>query len=355
MSSQMQRAPVRLGLVGAGLIGARHARMIASESDCELAGIADPSPGSRALAAELRVPLFAEPAHLLDAETPEAAVVATPTRTHVSIALECVARGLPALVEKPIADSTADARDLVERAATAGVPVAVGHHRRFSPAAEHAREIVHGGELGRLIAVSGLWALRKPDAYFAEAPWRTRRGGGPLSINLIHDIDLLRYCCGEIESVYMETDAGERGLEVEESGVLALRFADGALGSITFSDATPSPWNWEGASGDTPFVPGSGQNCYRFLGSRASCEFPRLAIWRHAPGGEASWTERIHREVRESSVGDALRTQLRHFLRVVRGEASPRCSAVDGLASLQVIEAARRSAQTGKQVLTSDV
>ena len=74
-----------------------------------------------------------------------------------------------------------------------------------------AREILRSGEIGELVGVSGLWAVRKPDAYY-EIEWRRKPGGGPVLINLIHDIDMLRFCCGEIESVYAENRLRPQGV-----------------------------------------------------------------------------------------------------------------------------------------------
>lgn len=350
MSSSSNTAPVALGLIGAGLIGRRHAQMMASEPSCSLAGIADPSPAAESLAGELNVPWFASHAALLDCKDLAGVVIASPTHLHVPIALDCVRRRIPVLVEKPVAGSVSEGRTLATAAAAAGVDVAVGHHRRFSPAVGAARALLRDGAIGRLIAVSGIWSLRKPDAYFAEASWRSQSGGGPLLINLIHDVDLLRYCCGEVESVYAEINSAERGFAVEDSGAVTLRFASGALATVAFSDAAPSPWNWEGSAGDTPFVPPTLENCYRFLGSTGSLEFPQLAVWRHGEGREASWTEPLYKVPHEASVGDALRDQLRSFCLVARGESAPVCSAGDALASLAVLEAARESARVAKSV-----
>jgi len=81
-----------------------------------------------------------------------------------------------------------------------GVPLLVGHHRRHSPNIREARRLIQDGLLGEIVAVNGMWMFDKPDNYF-EAEWRKKRGGGPLLINLIHEIDCLRFIIGEIERV----------------------------------------------------------------------------------------------------------------------------------------------------------
>ena len=120
------------------------------------------------------------------------------------------------------------------------MPLLVGHFRRYHPRIRRLWELVRGGAIGALIGVSLLWTVKKPDDYY-DIEWRTRAGGGPVLINLIHEIDTLRYICGEITSVYAATSSETRGYEVEDTAAITLNFADGAVGSILLSDATPSP------------------------------------------------------------------------------------------------------------------
>ena len=194
-----------------------------------------------------------------------------------------------------------------------------------------------------------MWAVRKPDHYY-EMDWRCRPGGGPILINLIHDIDMLRLWCGEVESAYAETGNAERGFAVEDSDALLLRFQSGVRATITFSDATPSPWGWERASGDNPHTPASGENCYRFFGTEASFEFPNIAVWGTPGGVEASWEQPIKKEVRPLPERAALAAQLRHFCDVARGEAEPRVGVVDALATLSATVAVLESARLGRPV-----
>jgi predicted dehydrogenase len=122
--------PVRLAVLGAGLIGKRHIQHIKAEPEAELLAIVDPAPEVKAMAMEMNVewsPSFATLAHQ---EKPEGVIVATPNQVHVANGLECIAAGIPTLVEKPIADDVASATKLVEAAEAAHVPLLVGHHRR---------------------------------------------------------------------------------------------------------------------------------------------------------------------------------------------------------------------------------
>ncbi len=214
-------------------------------------------------------------------------------------------------MEKPVTDTVEAGHRLIAAIEQHEVRVLVGHHRRFDPAVEAAREILESGEIGRLVAISGIWGVRKPDHYY-EMDWRRQPGGGPILINLIHDIDMMRLWCGEVESAYAETGNSERGFAVEDSGALVLRFRSGVRATITFSDATPSPWGWERASGDNPHTPVSGENCYRFFGTAASFEFSNIVLWRTPEGADASWEQPIRKEARPLPERAALAAQLRH-------------------------------------------
>lgn len=343
------REPVRLVLIGAGVIGVRHLKLAAAEPDCRVVAVADPAPRAKAIAKESGCACYEQYEEMLDRERPEGAIVAAPTPLHAPIGVACARRGIHMLMEKPFTDTVAAGRQLIDTANGAGVRITVGHHRRYDPAVEAARAIIASGEIGRLVAISGIWATRKHNDYYL-ADWRREPGGGPVLINLIHDIDMLRYCCGEIESVYAETRNAERGLKVEDSGAVVLRFRAGAIATITFSDATPSPWGWERASGDNPQTPYVPENCFRFFGAEASFEFPNIAIWRNPPTAEPSWLQPIAKETRPVPERAALAAQLKHFCQVVRGEAEPKVSATDGLATLAATAAVLESARSNQPV-----
>src|SRR4051794_11432793 len=186
--------PTRIAVVGAGMIGARHLSILQSDAAFAVAGIADPSPQAEAWARRNGFAWFAEAEALLDATRPDGVIIASPNATHRATALAAIARGLPALVEKPLADTLADARAIVGAAEQMKVPVLPGHHRRHNPIMQQARDFVRGGGLGQLVAVSATWLCRKPSDYF-DVAWRREAGGGPVLINAIHDIDCLRMVC----------------------------------------------------------------------------------------------------------------------------------------------------------------
>ncbi len=179
-----------------------------------------------------------------------------------------------------------------------------------------------GGRLGQLTAVVGLWLLKKPDDYF-EVAWRREQGGGPLLINLIHDIDNLRFICGEIVEV--------QALDVEQASAASrsrtlprcsLRFANGALGTVTVSDATPAPWSWELTAGENAVYPRQDQPCYVFAGTNGSLSVPTMELWSYPqnPGWHAPLARRARRIRR-------IRSARRAAPAFLRGDRGPRAAA----------------------------
>ena len=226
-----QRNPVRLAVVGAGQIGRRHLQAIAAEPSCRAVAVVDPAPAGAEAAKERNLPHHGDLEAMLDAVAPEGVVNATPNSLHVPLSLACVKRGIPVLVEKPIADRLDSALALADASEAAGVPVLVGHHRRHNPIVRKAREIVRSGALGRLTAVSATWLARKPDDYF-DVAWRREPGGGPILINLIHDIDNLRFIAGDIAAVQGMTSNARRGFAVEDTAANLVEINPGIIYSM---------------------------------------------------------------------------------------------------------------------------
>jgi len=340
---------LRLAVIGAGVIGRRHARLCTLDPTCRLVGIADPSPVAASLAAELGVPSTASAEALLDDMRPDGVIIAVPTPLHEPVGLAVAERGVHLLMEKPIAADLTGARRLIEAARQSGARLLVGHHRRHNPIVQAARRIVQDGELGRLLAVNVLWAVLKPASYF-DVDWRRGPGAGPVLTNLIHEVDLLRYVCGEISAITAVSSRAGRGFAVEDTVAAIIQFASGAIGTITGSDAAPSPWSWDANTGENPAIAASHENAYHFLGSEASLEFPDLHLWRYRVDGEAGWTQPLARDARKVAQEDAYAEQLSHFCAVVRGEAEPIVSGEDAARSLAATVAILEAAATGRAV-----
>ena len=341
--------PVRLAIIGGGFIGRRHAGAIAEVPIAELVAVADPAIAGKALADERGVRHHGDLRSMFAKERLDGVIVSTPTEHHCQPTLAALEAGCHVLVEKPIMATLEEAQHVVEKAAESDLHVLVGHHRRYYSLVREARDIVQSGKLGRLVAVTGQWSLRKHDDYFSP-DWRKTREAGPVLTNLIHEIDTLRYICGEVESVSAEISHSVMEFEKEDAAAMVLRFRNRALATFLLSDRTPSPWAWEFATGETPEFPKSGQNAVRFLGTAAALEFPNLVLWHH--GDEtADWNHAIKQERISHDLGDAFTSQIVHFCGVISGHEDPVTTARDATETLKVTLAVFESARTGKRIL----
>jgi predicted dehydrogenase len=341
-----------IAVAGAGLIGRRHIELIRASDCCELAAIVDPAPAAAALARDCGVPLYPTLAALFATRRPDAVIAATPNVLHAENGIECARHGVPVLIEKPIADSLADADRLIAAAEHAGIALLVGHHRRHSPILAKAREIVRQGRLGRVVAITGSALFYKPDAYFAEAPWRHEPGGGPILINMIHEVDDLRSVCGEIDAVQALSSSATRGFAVEDTVTIGLRFASGALGSFMLSDTAAAARSWEQTSRENAsYATYADEDCYLIAGVTGSLAVPTMRL--KTATGEPSWWRPMREEVVAVERADPLALQLGHFCAVVRGEATPLVGGRDALQTLRVTLAIDEAARTGRTVTTS--
>lgn len=340
---------LRFAVVGAGAIGRRHARLIRESDRCELAALVDPASAAAEFARELGAPIYPTLADLFAAERPDGAMVATPNALHVENGLDCVEHGVPVLVEKPISDSVEEAIRLVEAASAANVPLLVGHHRRHSLILAKAREIVQGGSLGPVVAVIGSSLFCKPDHYFDEGPWRREVGGGPILINMVHEVDTLRWLCGEIVAVQAFASSETRGFSVEDTVAINLRFANGALGAFMLSDTAASARSWEQTSPEnTGYAHYPEEDCCLISGTRGSLAIPTMRLKVYA--GERSWSEPFHEDAIAVDWSNPLARQLDHFCSVVRGESEPLVTGAEGARTLRVTLAIHEAARTGEPV-----
>lgn len=348
MGSVEVPSPVRLAVIGAGFIGKKHLSVIQAEPAAELVGIVDPAPMAAEVAKAYGTRLYPSIDALMNEAAPDGAVVATPTEWHLQPTLDLLRAGVDVLVEKPIAATNEEARLIADEAERTGRKLLVGHHRRYYPVIERAREIIDGGAIGRLVTVHGQWTLKKAETYF-EADWRQRRPAGPILTNLIHDFDTLRFICGEFSSISADITSAVHGFEKEDAAALTMSFVSGAIGTFLISDSSPSPWAWELATGENPVFPPAWQNTHRFTGSEGALEFPDLALWRYS-AGEDGWHYPISREACAFAEADAFALQSAHFCAVIRGEEEPRITAEDGARTLRATLAVFDAAETGRRL-----
>jgi predicted dehydrogenase len=341
---------VRIAVVGAGVIGERHIEEVDASAEATLASVIDPGPAGPELAEKFDVPLYRSLGELFERDKPDGVILATPNQLHVEGGLECVAAGVPVIVEKPIGDTVEGAARLVEAGERAGVPVLTGHHRNYSPIMATAREIVRSGRLGPIVAVVGTALFCKPDEYFdVGGGWRRRPGGGPILLNLIHEVNNLLSLVGDIVRVQAVTSNATRGFPVEDTAAMVFTFAGGALGTFLLSDTAASARSWEQTSQEnTSYASYPDEDCYHIAGTVGSLSVPtmRLKVF----PGTRSWWEPFDTSTVSVDRSDPLANQVTHFAAVIRGEARPVCSGRDGLNTLRVVDAVVEAARTGRPV-----
>ena len=343
------KAAPRIAVIGAGLIGLRHVELVSKHPDARLVAVVEPDQRGADIARDAGVPWHRELDELLAREPPDAVIIATPSALHVKHALACIRARVAVLVEKPIATTVGDGARLVAAAETSGVPLLVGHHRRHSPFLAAARTVIGSGLLGDVVAVAATTVFLKPDGYFDAAPWRRRPGGGPILINLIHDIDALRMVVGDVVTVQATASHQVRRLEVEDTAAVTLRFASGAVGTMLVSDAATSLLSWELTAGEDPAYPRhDGQDCYTIAGTRGSLGIPSMRLTTY--GAEPSWREPTQTSIVPVTRADPLVAQLEHFSAVIRRDADPLVSGRDALETLRVTLAIQQAARSGHTV-----
>ncbi len=346
-------AAIRIAVVGAGMIGRKHLSILKDDPAFTVVGIADPAPQAEAYARQNGLAYFKDAEALLDTTKPDGAIIAGPNVTHLSIALACAARKIPAIVEKPVADTVTDAIKIVAAARQAKVPMLTGHHRRHNPIMQAARDFVARGALGKLVAVNATWLCRKPDDYF-DVTWRREAGGGPVLINAIHDIDCLRMIVGDIETVQAQTANATRGYPVEDACAAVLTFANGALGTLILADSTATPWNWEVTARDSALSPSEIENCFYLAGTKGALAIPQLQHWSYDKA-DGAWADPLTRRTLPIRNADPYPRQLHHFARVIRGEEAPIIDVAEGTRTLATTLAIAESAKTGRPVRVADL
>ena len=157
---------IRIGVAGAGVIGQRHVKAISELTQISLAGIADPTDNAKQFAGNNHVPCFDTTEQLLDSIAVDGLIVATPTEHHLQPALCALQKGIAVLIEKPIVATLEQATQIITTANQNNASVLVGHHRRYYSLVTKARQLLQSGEIGKLVAVSGQWLMRKQDDYY---------------------------------------------------------------------------------------------------------------------------------------------------------------------------------------------
>src|SRR6186713_1635371 len=218
--------PLRVGVVGVGVMGSNHARVFAGLPGPELVGVADPDRKQADFVARtLGCIAVADVNELLERDV-DAITIAAPTHLHRDIALACIARGVHVMVEKPIASSVGGGREIINVARRAGVTLMVGHVERFNPAVEAIKEAIRGEDI-LSIAITRV------------GPFPPRMSNIGVVIDLaVHDIDLIRWFT-DSEIVDVQPQVSSAVAEREDIALLQFRTASGVLAHINTNWLTP--------------------------------------------------------------------------------------------------------------------
>lgn len=217
---------LRVGVIGAGVMGYNHARVLAGLPDVTLVGIADPLAAHRTRAEQmLDCKTYATVEELLDAGL-DAVTIAAPTHLHRDVSLACIARKIHVLVEKPIASSVEEGHEIVNAAKKAGVTLMVGHVERFNPAVAAIKQAIKDEEI-LSIAITRV------------GPFPPRMSNVGVVIDLaVHDIDLIRWFT-ESDIVDVQPQLASAVAEREDIALLQFRTASGVLAHINTNWLTP--------------------------------------------------------------------------------------------------------------------
>jgi predicted dehydrogenase len=345
---------LNLAVAGAGLIGRRHIAMIMDSDRCNLSAIVDPSEAAAQQARELGVPLYPTIEALFAAAKPDGIVLATPNQLHVVHANQCIEAGVPAIIEKPVADTLESGIELVEIAERANAKLLVGHHRRYGSVIAKAVETIGSGALGKIVAVVGtaLFYKAESEGYFDGAfSWRREPGGGPIMLNMIHEVSNLRALVGEIVEVQAMASSATRGFPVEDTAAITLRFENGALGTFLLSDTAATDRSWEHTSGEDKFrfakAHTDDDDCYLVSGTWGTLAIPTMRLQRYIREEDRSWHKALEKTRLSLDVADPLAQQIDHFCDVIEGKAEPLVTVRDGLQNLRVVDAILKAITTG--------
>jgi scyllo-inositol 2-dehydrogenase (NADP+) len=343
--------PLRVGLIGFGLAGAAfHAPLVSAVADLRLASIVTSNPDRARQAAErfpgVRV-LPDTDALFAAADDHDLVVVASPNRFHVSPGLAALDAGLHVVVDKPVAASPADARRLAAAAAEHGLVAAAFHNRRWDGDALTVRRLLVEGRLGKLLRFESRFERWRPD--LDAARWREQPdpedAGGVLFDLGSHLIDQALWLLGRPTRVYAEMSSRRAGALVDDDVFVALDHADGVSAHLWMSQvaAQPGPrFRLLGSSAAYVKDDLDGQEAAMRAGERPD-----------APGFGREPPERwgtLGTEDASQPIGTEDGRYLSFYERMakaIRDGAPPPVPLEDAIASLEVIEAARRSAERG--------
>ena len=339
---------VKIAVVGIGLMGSQHLKAINISKKAKIHSIVDINKNSIIHAKKFKVPFYKSSTELLKNKKPDAVIVATPNQFHEKHTISFLNAKIPVLLEKPISDNIKKAEKIIKSSKKNKTHLLIGYHRRHNSLVTKVKKKIDNGHLGKIVAANVMCWLYKNEGWFREK-WRVKKGGGPLGINLVHDIDLITYLLGPITQVQATTSNMVRKHEVEDTAIVNFTFKTGALCTLSVSDTIVCPWSYELTAGENPAYPTTNQSSYYIGGTKGSIQFPNLKYWYNK--GERSWWKPIyHKDLNMHLSKFTLKNQIDHLCEVVNGKTKPKVSGEDGLQSLRIFDAILKSTKSGRKI-----
>jgi len=343
--ASMSREPkIRFALVGCGRIAKNHFSALQQHADrCELVGVCDIDGRAleEAAAATGAKPYRSLPALLADSSA-EAVILTTPSGLHSSQAIAVAQSGRHVITEKPMATRWDDGKRMVMACDEAKVKLFVVKQNRRNTTLQLLKKAIEEKRFGRvhMVNVNVFWT--RPQEYYDHAKWRGtwEYDGGAFMNQASHYVDLLEWLVGPVESLHAYTGTQARDIEVEDSGVMCLRWRTGALGSVNVTMLT-YPKNLEGS--------------ITILGEKGTVRIGGVALneVQHWEFAEPNEDDRLAAEAsyETSSVyGFGHARYYENVIQSLRGEAEPQTDGREGLKTLEVLIATYLSARDGKRV-----
>jgi UDP-N-acetyl-2-amino-2-deoxyglucuronate dehydrogenase len=335
---------IRFALVGCGRIASNHFGAILQHKErCELVGVCDIDPRKREEAAgNTGATPYATLTEMLARCDADAFIVATPSGLHPEQAVQIARAGRHVITEKPMATRWEDGKRMVSACDAAGVRMFVVKQNRRNATLQLLKGAVEKKRFGRIYMVNLNVFWTRPDEYYNSAKWRGtwEYDGGAFMNQASHYVDLLDWIIGPVESLQAYTATLARDIEVEDTGVLSLRWRNGALGSMNVTMLT-YPRNLEGS--------------ITILGETGTVRIGGVAVnevqqWEFASPDEddAKVADASYQTTSVYGFGHPMYYD--NVIKVLRGEAEPETDGREGLKSLEVLVAAYMSARDGKRV-----
>ena len=335
---------IRFALVGCGRIAQNHFAAMETHADrCELVDVCDINPTAlQAAVAKTGARGHAKLADLLANTTADCVILTTPSGLHPNEAIEVAEAGKHVMTEKPMATRWTDGLKMVEACDKAGVQLFVVKQNRRNATLQLLKRAVQQKRFGKIYSVSVNVFWTRPDEYYTSAKWRGtwEFDGGAFMNQASHYIDLLDWLIGPVESVMAYTGTLARNIEVEDSGVAALRWRSGAMGTLNVSMLT-YPKNLEGS------ITILGEKGTVRIGGVAVNEIQHWEFEEKLPEDD---------EIKQANYATTSVYGFGHplyydnVISTLRGEAEAETDGREGLKSLELLIALYLSARDGKRI-----